>query len=103
LALINDVLDFSKIDAGKLELETAPFDLEEAIFDVMDMLSPLLRKSISIWHFTMMTIPKHVVGDALRFKQILTNLISNAIKFTLMVKSSFARWNMMILDNAYSL
>jgi two-component system sensor histidine kinase BarA len=41
LALINDVLDFSKIDAGKLELETAPFDLEEAIFDVMDMLSPL--------------------------------------------------------------
>ena len=39
LALINDVLDFSKIDAGKLELETAPFDLEEAIFDVMDMLA----------------------------------------------------------------
>ncbi|WP_283397371.1 sensor histidine kinase, partial [Acinetobacter baumannii] len=41
LALITDVLDFSKIDAGKLELETAPFELEEAVFDVMAMFSPL--------------------------------------------------------------
>lgn len=83
LALINDVLDFSKIDAGKLELETAPFDLEEAIFDVMDMLSPLAaQKQIDMAFYYADTVPKHVVGDALRFKQVLTNLISNGIKFT---------------------
>lgn len=83
LALINDVLDFSKIDAGKLELETAPFDLEEAIFDVMDMLSPLAaQKHIDMAFYYADGVPKHIIGDALRFKQILTNLISNAIKFT---------------------
>lgn len=83
LALINDVLDFSKIDAGKLELETAPFDLEEAIFDVMDMLSPLAaQKHIAMAFYYADNIPQEVIGDALRFKQILTNLISNAIKFT---------------------
>lgn len=83
LALINDVLDFSKIDAGKLELETAPFDLEEAIFDVMDMLSPLAaQKQIDMAFYYADNVPRHVIGDALRVKQILTNLISNAIKFT---------------------
>ncbi|WP_374664765.1 ATP-binding protein [Acinetobacter sp.] len=83
LALINDVLDFSKIDAGKLELETAPFDLEEAVFDVMDMLSPLAaQKHINMTFYYADQVPKQVIGDALRFKQILTNLISNAIKFT---------------------
>lgn len=83
LALINDVLDFSKIDAGKLELETAPFDLEESIFDVMDMLSPLAaQKQIDMAFYYADNVPKHVIGDALRVKQILTNLISNAIKFT---------------------
>lgn len=83
LALINDVLDFSKIDAGKLELETAPFDLEEAVFDVMDMLSPLAaQKHIAMAFYYADNIPQQVIGDTLRFKQILTNLISNAIKFT---------------------
>ena len=83
LALINDVLDFSKIDAGKLELDTAPFDLEEAIFDVMDMLSPLAaQKHINMAFYFADNVPQYVLGDALRFKQILTNLISNAIKFT---------------------
>ena len=83
LALINDVLDFSKIDAGKLELEMAPFDLEEAIYDVMDMLSPLAaQKHINMAFYFANNLPTHVTGDALRFKQILTNLISNAIKFT---------------------
>ena len=83
LALINDVLDFSKIDAGKLELETAGFDLEEAIFDVMDMLSPLAaQKQIDMAFYYADNVPTQIIGDALRFKQILTNLISNAIKFT---------------------
>lgn len=83
LALINDVLDFSKIDAGKLELEMAAFDLEEAMFDVMDMLSPLsAEKNINMAFYFAHNLPNQVTGDILRFKQILTNLISNAIKFT---------------------
>jgi two-component system sensor histidine kinase BarA len=83
LALVNDVLDFSKIDAGKLVLEQAPFDLEEAVFDVMDMLSPLAcdkQLDMAVYYYDDM--PKQVIGDALRFKQVLTNLVSNAIKFT---------------------
>ena len=83
LALVNDVLDFSKIDAGKLTLEQAPFDLEEAVFDVIDMLSPLAcEKKIDMAVYYYEDMPKQVNGDALRFKQILTNLVSNAIKFT---------------------
>lgn len=83
LALVNDVLDFSKIDAGKLVLEQAPFDLEEAIYDVMDMLSPLAcEKKLDMAVYYYADMPKLVNGDALRLKQILTNLVSNAIKFT---------------------
>lgn len=83
LALINDVLDFSKIEAGKLALEDAPFNLEEAVFDVMDMLSPLAcdkRLNMAVYYYD--DVPLQVRGDVLRFKQILTNLVSNAIKFT---------------------
>ena len=83
LALINDVLDFSKIDAGKLELELADFELEQAMFDVMDMLSPLAsEKGLEMALYYHEDLPNKVRGDALRFKQILTNLVSNAIKFT---------------------
>lgn len=83
LALVNDVLDFSKIDAGKLTLEQAPFDLEQAVFDVIDMLSPLAcEKNIDMAVYYYEDMPNQVNGDALRFKQILTNLVSNAIKFT---------------------
>lgn len=83
LALINDVLDFSKIEAGKLVLEHAPFSFEEAVFDVMDMLSPLAcEKNLNMAVYYYDDVPRHVIGDVLRFKQILTNLVSNAIKFT---------------------
>ncbi len=83
LALINDVLDFSKIEAGKLVLEQAPFHLEEAVYDVMDMLSPLAcEKQLDMAVYYYDDVPLQVSGDVLRFKQILTNLVSNAIKFT---------------------
>lgn len=83
LALINDVLDFSKIDAGKLELELAPFNLEEALFDVMDMLSPLAAdKGLDMAMYFDRQLPHSVYGDELRVKQVVTNLLSNAIKFT---------------------
>ncbi|OOR87399.1 hybrid sensor histidine kinase/response regulator [Moraxella caviae] len=83
LALVNDVLDFSKIEAGKLVLDHHEFDLYAAIYDVVDMLSPAalekhLRLAVLFYH----DVPTHVVGDSLRVKQILTNLVGNAIKFT---------------------
>lgn len=83
LALVNDVLDFSKIEAGKLVLDRHEFNLYDAIYEVMDMLSPLaaekgLRMAVMFYD----DVPKQIVGDALRVKQILTNLVSNAIKFT---------------------
>lgn len=83
LALINDVLDYSKIEAGKLQLNANEFDLEKAMFDVMDMLTPLAsEKALHLIFYYPPDVPQKVQGDDLRFKQILTNLVSNAIKFT---------------------
>ncbi len=83
LALINNVLDFSKIEAGKLILEKAPFNLEATVFDVIDMLSPLASdKNLNIAVYYYDDVPRSINGDALRLRQILTNLVSNAIKFT---------------------
>ncbi|WP_201587954.1 ATP-binding protein [Psychrobacter jeotgali] len=83
LALVNDVLDFSKIEAGKLVLDRHEFDLYETIYDVVDMLSPVaaekgLRMAVLFYN----DVPMRINGDALRLKQILTNIVGNAIKFT---------------------
>lgn len=83
LALVNDVLDFSKIEAGKLVLDRHEFDLYASIYDVVDMLSPLAaEKGLRLAVFFYDDVPRHLLGDALRVKQILTNLVNNAIKFT---------------------
>lgn len=83
LALVNDVLDFSKIEAGKLVLDNHELDLYACIYDVVDMLSPLAgEKNLRLAVFFYDDVPRHLVGDALRIKQILTNLVNNAIKFT---------------------
>ena len=83
LALVNDVLDFSKIEAGKLVLDRHEFDLYDTIYDVVDMLSPVsaekgLRMAVLFYN----DVPMRIIGDALRLKQVLTNLVGNAIKFT---------------------
>ena len=83
LALVNDVLDFSKIEAGKLVLDQHEFDLYDTIYDVVDMLSPVaaekgLRMAVMFYN----DVPMQIIGDALRLKQILTNIVGNAIKFT---------------------
>ncbi|MEE8382524.1 MAG: response regulator, partial [Thermodesulfobacteriota bacterium] len=83
LTIINDVLDFSKIEAGKLELEPIPFDLQAAVEDVAHFLSVQAeRKRIKLLVRYSPKAPTRMIGDAGRIRQILTNLISNAIKFT---------------------
>ncbi|WP_114325427.1 two-component sensor histidine kinase BarA [Candidatus Colwellia aromaticivorans] len=83
LTIINDILDFSKLDAGKMVIESIPFSLREAIEDTLVLIAPSAHKknielSINIDH----SIPDSLIGDAMRIKQIMSNLVSNAIKFT---------------------
>lgn len=83
LAIINDVLDLSKIEAGKLVLDHIPLDIEEVVFDVLGMLAPLAEeKDLEQVAFIYDDVPRHLMGDPLRLKQIITNLVNNAIKFT---------------------
>lgn len=83
LYIINDILDFSKLEAGKLQISKAPFNLQE-LTQFIEMLFQVQLKEKKI-HFTLQledSIPINLTGDDDRLKQILTNLISNAIKFT---------------------
>ncbi|TPV56949.1 PAS domain S-box protein [Aestuariibacter sp. GS-14] len=83
LTIINDILDFSKIESGKLQIEQVNFDLREAVHEVLLLVSNIASKrGISIHsHFTD-TIPQYLVGDVVRIRQILMNILSNAIKFS---------------------
>jgi two-component system sensor histidine kinase/response regulator len=83
LGVINDILDFSKIEAGKLELDSHEFDLREAVEDVCEMLAPQAHgKSLELTAFIGDDVPATVSGDRGRLRQIVTNLVSNAVKFT---------------------
>ena len=83
LRIINDVLDFSKVDAGKLVIESVDFYVRDAIEDVAELLAESAHaKGIELVAEVRQTVPRKVVGDAGRLRQILLNLVSNAIKFT---------------------
>jgi PAS domain S-box-containing protein len=83
LDIINDILDISKIEAGRLELEAVDFDLRALVEDVFEMLAPRAQhKRIEVAHRIAPDVPTVVVGDPTRVRQILTNLVGNAIKFT---------------------
>ncbi len=83
LALINDILDFSKIEAGKLEIETQPFQVAECVLDAVDLMAgPAKEKELALTYQISPTVPSFVVGDVTRTRQILVNLLGNAIKFT---------------------
>ncbi|MEI6858556.1 MAG: two-component sensor histidine kinase BarA [Shewanella sp.] len=83
LEIINDILDFSKLMAGKMVLENMPFALRETIDDTIDLLSNSARlKDIELVIDIDQSIPEDLSGDAMRFSQIITNLVGNAIKFT---------------------
>ena len=83
LVIINDVLDYSKIEADKISFKSAPFDLERSIHDVVTLLQPSARdKGLQIAVDFDLFMPGTYIGDAGRVRQVLTNLVGNAIKFT---------------------
>ncbi|HZC36590.1 MAG TPA: response regulator, partial [Chthoniobacterales bacterium] len=83
LRIINDILDLSKIESGKFELELIPFSLEDAIGQTMDLMAPIaFGKGLEFSAWIDSRLPKTVIGDVTRLRQILLNLLSNAIKFT---------------------
>jgi PAS domain S-box-containing protein len=83
LEIINDILDYSKADVGKLELERQPFDLRRVVEDSLDLVTPrALEKNLNLAYQIDEGTPEALIGDAVRLRQILTNLLSNAVKFT---------------------
>ncbi|MGH8354096.1 MAG: ATP-binding protein [Pseudomonas sp.] len=83
LGIINEILDFSKIEAGKLVLESIPFNLRDLLQDCLTILAPAAHeKQLELVSLVYRDTPRALVGDPLRLKQVLTNLVSNAIKFT---------------------
>ena len=83
LTIINDILDYSKIEVGKLEIERYPFDLRRCLEEAMDLISADAgEKNINLAYFIDDSVPASLIGDVTRLRQILVNLLSNAIKFT---------------------
>ena len=83
LSIINDILDFSKIEAGKLEIEAIPFDLRESLGETMKSLSVRAhQKGLELIYDVQPEVPEALIGDPGRIRQILINLVGNAIKFT---------------------
>ncbi|WP_096701376.1 ATP-binding protein [Magnetospirillum sp. 15-1] len=83
LAIVDDILDISRIEAGKYALDLAPFDLDEVLGHVADLTRPLAEdKGVALSIQRAEGSPVHLVGDALRLGQILINLVGNAVKFT---------------------
>ncbi len=83
LTIINDILDFSKIDAGKLEIEVIPFDLRRMVEEVVELLADTAHtKGLELAYSIRHDVPTTVRGDPGRLRQILTNIVGNAVKFT---------------------
>ncbi len=83
LALLNNILDFSKIEAGKLELESAEFELEDDLWNLIDLFADQAqRKELELVFASDGSESARFIGDSLRFRQVLANLLGNAIKFT---------------------
>lgn len=83
LGLIDDILDVSKLEAGKLQIESIDFDLHPTIENVLTLMAPRAREGGNRLNLDIAPgVPEHVIGDPLRLRQVLTNLLGNAIKFT---------------------
>jgi signal transduction histidine kinase len=83
LHIINDILDFSKIEAGKMTFENIHFDPRETVRDALELLAPVaVDKNLSLDHTVEESVPALLLGDATRLRQVILNLVGNAIKFT---------------------
>ena len=83
LAIIDDILDISKIEAGRMNVEEVPFSLRGIVFSVLKTLSVrATQKRLNLMYEVAPECPDPLIADALRLKQIITNLIGNAVKFT---------------------
>jgi two-component system, sensor histidine kinase and response regulator len=83
LGILNDILDFSKIEADKLELDEAPFSVRDVLEEVTETFrAAVIQKHVELVTHAVDAVPDRLVGDALRFRQVLTNLVGNAFKFT---------------------
>jgi len=83
LTIINDILDFSKIESNKLELEQQPFNLRTCLEEILDLFTPqALKKGVELACLIEPQVPDPVIGDITRIRQVLVNLLGNAIKFT---------------------
>ena len=83
LSIINDILDFSKIEAGHIQLEQRPFDLHQCLDDAVNLFTEMsLEKGLEIVYSIEPQVPQAILGDENRLRQILLNLLSNALKFT---------------------
>ncbi|MFD1773704.1 response regulator [Paenibacillus rhizophilus] len=83
LGIVNEILDFSKVESGKLELEDTGFELQEVITDAVALSSQsAYDKGLELMYYIPADVPQNLIGDPLRLQQILTNLVSNAVKFT---------------------
>lgn len=81
--LLNDLLDFSRLEAGRMMVEKAPFNLRQSLSDTLRFWRPeLARKGLKLRVVGASTVPQWAIGDAMRLKQVLNNLLSNAAKFT---------------------
>ncbi|TAE47858.1 MAG: response regulator [Bacteroidetes bacterium] len=83
MAIINDILDFSKIESGKMDIEQVPFSLRSCVEDVVDLFSGKAGQSgLELIYYVAEDVPDPLTGDITRIKQVLSNLLSNALKFT---------------------
>lgn len=83
LSLINDILDFSKIESGKFQLESHPFELQHCLEECLDLVSPqAFAKNLNLVYHIAPETPARILGDLTRARQVLVNLLTNAVKFT---------------------
>jgi signal transduction histidine kinase/ligand-binding sensor domain-containing protein/CheY-like chemotaxis protein len=108
LNVINDILDFSKIESGQMELDHHDFDLRHCIEDVLDLFSePAAKKHLDLLYKIDAQIPAQLVGDKLRIRQVLLNLVNNAIKFTskghILIEAALIEKNEHILNLSFTI
>jgi CheY-like chemotaxis protein len=83
MTVINDILDFSKIESGRMELESRPFNLRDCVEEALDLFAAQIRiKGLEGVYQVARDVPSNLIGDVIRLRQILVNLIGNAVKFT---------------------